>query len=169
MFSNCKTLDELKKAYRKAAMDNHPDRGGSTKAMQRINAEYEKAFEALKYQQNSNAANGKQYHTDETPADFINILDVLFRIPDLEIELCGRWLWIGGDTFKSKDLLKAAGCKWSAKKKLWSWHFPEEHISFHKAKSMDEIREKYGSQIIDTPKTDNTTHNKKHNSKQIPA
>lgn len=33
-FVNCKNLDELKKAYKAAAMKNHPDMGGDTATMQ---------------------------------------------------------------------------------------------------------------------------------------
>lgn len=33
-FENVKTLDELKKQYRRLAMKYHPDMGGSTEAMQ---------------------------------------------------------------------------------------------------------------------------------------
>ncbi|QAY01324.1 hypothetical protein ZPAH1_orf00310 [Aeromonas phage ZPAH1] len=35
------TEEELKAAYRKAAKDNHPDRGGSTEKMQSVNSAYE--------------------------------------------------------------------------------------------------------------------------------
>ena len=44
-FINCKNLDELKKAYKAAAMQNHPDKGGDTATMQAINAEYSARFE----------------------------------------------------------------------------------------------------------------------------
>lgn len=47
-FMNCKNLDELKKAYKAAAMKYHPDMGGDTATMQAINAEYEARFEVLK-------------------------------------------------------------------------------------------------------------------------
>jgi curved DNA-binding protein CbpA len=41
-FSNCKTLEEVKKLYKKLALQHHPDRpGGSVVIMQRINQEYE--------------------------------------------------------------------------------------------------------------------------------
>ena len=46
-FENVKTLDELKKQYRRLAMKYHPDMGGSTEAMQQINAEHDALFEML--------------------------------------------------------------------------------------------------------------------------
>lgn len=43
-FTKKMTLDEVKAAYRAAAMRLHPDRGGSTEAMQQLNIEFEVAF-----------------------------------------------------------------------------------------------------------------------------
>lgn len=40
-FSNVKTLDELKRAYRLLCMKHHPDVGGDTATMQAINAEHD--------------------------------------------------------------------------------------------------------------------------------
>lgn len=36
-FTNIKTLDELKAAYRRLAMQYHPDMGGDTETMKAIN------------------------------------------------------------------------------------------------------------------------------------
>lgn len=47
-FVECKTLDELKKMYRKLALKNHPDRGGDEEVMKKINEEYDKLFPILK-------------------------------------------------------------------------------------------------------------------------
>ena len=113
-FINCKTLDELKKAYKAAAMKYHPDMGGDTATMQAINAEYEARFEVLKRSQNTQAAEdttGRTKATTESADDFIRIIDQLLKLDGLEIELCGRWLWIGGETRKHKEALKAAGCQ----------------------------------------------------------
>lgn len=148
-FESCKTLDELKKAYKALAMKHHPDVGGDTSTMQQINAAYEARFEDLKRQQNTRAAedaSGQAKATSESAADFIAIINALLHLDGLEIELCGRWLWIGGDTRKHKEALKAAGCRWSSTKKLWSWHFAEDGSKWHRGRySMDQIRHKYGS------------------------
>lgn len=148
-FTECKTLDDLKKAYRAAALQYHPDRGGDTATMQRINAEYSARFEELKHEQNARAAQdttGRTKATTESAGDFIWIISELLKLDGLEVELCGRWLWIGGDTMKHREALKAIGCRWSSTKKLWSWHFAEEGDSWHRGRrTMEQIRRKYGS------------------------
>ena len=160
-FVNCKTLDELKKAYKAAAMKYHPDMGGDTATMQAINAEYEARFEVLKRSQNEQAAEdttGRTRATTESAGDFIAIIDHLLKMDGLEIELCGRWLWIGGNTKAHKDQLKALGCRWCNTKKLWSWHFKEEGETWSRGKrTMDQIRSKYGSQRFERSDRDQLT------------
>lgn len=146
-FASCHTLDELKAEYRRLARANHPDMGGDTATMQDINNAYEQAFEALKNKHNAEA---DDYHkTTETADEFIAIINALLKLEGLEIELCGSWLWIGGNTREHKDALKAAGCRWSANKKLWYWHHPEAGRSWSKGRAtMSDIRDKYGSQVF---------------------
>jgi curved DNA-binding protein CbpA len=145
-FTNCKTLEELKKAYRKAALANHPDKGGDPVVMAEINAEYEKMFNLLKNAHNANTTDETK-KTTETAEEFKIIIEKLMKLHGLEIEICGSWLWITGDTFTNKDALKAAGCKYSKAKKAWHWHHEEEGSKWYKGKTtMDEIRTKYGSE-----------------------
>lgn len=60
-FENCKSIEELKKEYRRLVVQNHPDNGGSLEVMKAINAEYEKAFNKLKDIHNEAAkAEGKK-------------------------------------------------------------------------------------------------------------
>ena len=149
-FVGVTTLDELKKRYRKLAMQHHPDMGGDLETMKEINNEHDELFELLKADQNRRAdadATGRTHRTTETAAEFRDIISFLLTLDGLEVELCGSWLWIGGDTRKHKDQLKAAGCRWSNNKKLWYWHHKENGSRWHKGtKTINQIRSKYGSQ-----------------------
>ena len=146
-FTNCTTLDELKKEYRRLVMLHHPDKGGNDDIMKQINNEHDIKFEDLKKAHNAKA--DEHHQTTETAEEFRDILNVLLKLDGLEVELCGSWLWIGGETKQHKDALKAAGCRWSANKKLWYWHHAEEGSHWHRGKrTMGEIRTKYGSQVF---------------------
>ena len=143
-FDDCATLDDLKKSYHAAAMKHHPDLGRDEDTMKAINAEYEARFHAIKQSHNTQTTTARA--TSESAGDFMRIIDHLLRLDGLEIELCGRWLWIGGNTMAHRDQLKACGCRWSGRKRLWSWHFAEDGSGRHRGtKSMSQIRSKYGS------------------------
>ena len=47
-FIDIRSFAQLKKEYRRLALENHPDRGGDTAVMQQINLEFERLFEQLK-------------------------------------------------------------------------------------------------------------------------
>lgn len=144
-FKNVTTLDELKKEYRRLAMLHHPDRGGDLETMKAINAEHDRLFEVLKQQHN--AAADADHQTTETAEEFREILVELFRIEGITIELCGSWLWVGGNTRPAREKLKALKFRWSSNKQLWYWHHPEQTSRHYRgSRSMDEIRGKYGSQ-----------------------
>ena len=146
-FTNCHTLDELKREYRRLTMLHHPDRGGDTATMQAINAEHDEVFEILKRKHNASADEAHQ--TTEAPEEFRSIINALLNIPSLTVELCGCWLWISGDTITHKEELKAAGCRWSSSKKMWYWRCAEDACRSSKGgKSMSHIRSKYGSERI---------------------
>lgn len=146
-FINCHTLDDLKREYRRLTMIHHPDRGGDTATMQAINAEHDEVFEHLKRQHNAQA--DESHQTTETPEEFRNIIAILLQLDGLEVELCGCWLWIGGDTRNHRESLKAAGCRWSSSKKLWYWRHQEDGAHWSRGKrTMSQIRTKYGSQTF---------------------
>ena len=103
--------------------------------------------EILKVAHNQQA--DEHHQTTETPDEFRDIVERLLRMDGLEVELCGSWLWIGGNTREHKDGLKTAGCRWSSNKKLWYWHHAEEGCRWHRGtKTINQIRSKYGSQTF---------------------
>ena len=63
--------------------------------------------------------------------DLKALMDTIVQLKQLEglnIDLLGSWLWIGGNTKANKEALKALGCRWASKKKLWYWHCESESI-----------------------------------------
>ena len=43
-FHNIHSLADLKKEYRRLALQHHPDKGGDTAIMQQVNTEFERLF-----------------------------------------------------------------------------------------------------------------------------
>lgn len=47
-FQNIHSLADLKKEYRRLALQHHPDKGGDTAVMQQVNIEFEKLYDVWK-------------------------------------------------------------------------------------------------------------------------
>lgn len=148
-FDKCGNLNELKAEYKRLVMEHHPDMGGDLETMKRINIEHDERFQELKDAQNREAERGNARETTETPEEFRAVVESLLAIDGIEVELCGSWLWIAGDTFSAKDALKACGCRWSSSKKRWYWRHAEEGDRRGRGRSsMAHIRSKYGSEWL---------------------
>ena len=149
-FTNPTTLEELKKEYKKLVFKHHPDRGGNTADMQEINAEYDTLFQKLKNVHKS--ASGETYtaktETTETPEQFRNIIEKLIHLDGIEIEICGSWLWITGNTYPNRETLKELKFKYSKNKSAWYYH--EEGYQKHSKKSftLEQIRDLWGSERV---------------------
>ena len=50
-FQNIRSLADLKKEYRRLALEHHPDKGGDTAIMQQVNTEFEKLYDVWKDRQ----------------------------------------------------------------------------------------------------------------------
>lgn len=149
-FNNPKTLEELKKQYKKLAMKHRPDVGGNENDMKEVNAEYDKLFETLKnVRQNSE---GKTYttktETKETPNEFKDIISKLIKLSGIKIEICGTWIWITGNTYSHKKVLKELRFRFSRSKTAWYYHTEDYKKTSNKTFTLDQIRELYGSETI---------------------
>jgi len=143
------SAEELKKQYRELAHRHHPDAGGSEEAMKRVNAEYAELFEQLKNVHTN--AQGEQYtkETNETPEQFINIINELIRFEGVLIEIIGSFIWVSGETKPYKEQLKRLKFKWSPNKSSWYLAPDDYKRRNHKNYSMDDIRGMYGSKEVD--------------------
>ena len=157
-FNNPTSLEELKKQYRQLAKAHHPDLGGNTSDMQSINTEFDKLYselekaEANKHSTGATHTNNTNHTgkatTSETAAAFREIIEKLITLDGISIEICGSWVWVGGDTFKHREALKALQFRWAKSKSMWYWHSEPYNKRTRKTYSMSEIRSLYGSETI---------------------
>lgn len=144
-FIGIKTLEELKKEYKRLVIVYHPDRGGDEEEMKVINAEYDIVFNRVKHVHKNMKGEFYEKETKETPSEFKDLINKLMRLKNIEIEIIGSFVWVGGDTKPVKEQLKELKFRWHSTKKLW-YLPPEGYKKYHnKTYSMDEIRSMYGT------------------------
>ncbi len=153
-FKDCKTLSDVKQTYRDLVKIHHPDKGGDELTMKSINNEYEKAVKHI--------VAGGTLTAEEQEAEILNAeayknaLNALQNLLGLVIEVCGGWLWVSGNTYAHRAAFAAFNAEnpnnrffWASKKKMWYFRAPEYATKGkHKSLDMEQIRGKYGSQLI---------------------
>lgn len=154
-FADVRNLDELRKAYREAALKHHPDRGGDNETMRRVNEAYKEATAYLTSEKgwDTEAQHGKtwsqgrqNYYSDLSEKLRQKLYDLL-SVEGVRIEITGYWFWVHHPDSRSiKDVLKAKGCRWHSKKKLW--YYAGVKSRGRGKMSMNEIRDSYGSQVM---------------------
>lgn len=147
------TIEDAKKQYVKLCMRWHPDRpNGDLKAMQTINAEWD-YLRKHNYNIHDSKDGGtytdwNQDMPDDVTSEFADLIAKLVNLDGLEIEICGSWLWVGGNTKEHKDGLKGMGMRWASKKHRWYKAPKDWKRKSHRELTMDEIRDKFGSQAV---------------------
>lgn len=149
-FNECKTLDEVKATYKKLAKQHHPDLGGDTVTMQEINKEY--AFACAKVIKGANFSDEKTEQEIKFSEEYRVALEKIIHLEDVNIELVGFWIWVTGNTYPVKAILKDAGFFFASKKLAWYFRTGEYQVSSRGEKSLDEIRSKYGSEVLKADK-----------------
>lgn len=84
-FKNIHSLAELKKEYRRLALENHPDKGGSTEVMQQINVEFERLHEIWK-NDTTVSANASGYENDYAGASVHIPADTRSAFPVISVQ-----------------------------------------------------------------------------------
>ena len=156
-FTECKTAEELKKAYHRMAAKLHPDNGGDAEQFKAMKADYEKAFELLKNVHMN--AEGETYRkeTTETAAEFMDIIEKIIHFDGVKAEIIGSWIWLTGNTMIYKDEIKAAGFWWSKSKRAWYYNGETEHRRRRGHYSMNGLRDKWGSVEVEAEKQQRLT------------
>ena len=130
------TVEELKKHYRELSKKYHPDiNENGSDAMKTINNEFEILFDIMN-------------KTEETAKQFIDIINNIINL-DITIEIIGSWIWLSGNTYDHKDIIKSNGFKWANKKKMWYFN-PDQNYKKRSKKelSITDIKNMYGFETI---------------------
>ena len=77
----------------------------------------------------------ERFDIDEIDDDYVDYGEIIDKISDLDIsiEKCSHWLWVTGNTYPCRQLLREVGFRYSYKKHAWYWSLSEldyDHLSF---------------------------------------
>lgn len=132
-----------KAIYKKLCLKYHPDKGGSLEMMQAIN----QAYNVLKDYSQASTTSEETASTVDFGEALNNAINLAVNL-GLDVELCGTWLWVSGDTKTHKEALKEHKFKWARNKKMWFFREESEKSFNRKKMSIDEIRTRHGSKTI---------------------
>ncbi len=158
-FDGCNTNEEVKNEYRRLCKLWHPDLGPQeekekrTAIMQEINAAYARASAGHRFEEMRERAKAKgrpeptaQDYADAAAVDerIREAIEKIITLDGLEIEICGLWVWVGGNTKEHRQALKDAHFRWSRPKE--KWYFAGVPAGWGPAAmDMESIRARYGS------------------------
>lgn len=157
-FIDCKTKEQARKEFLKLCLLLHPDKGGEHDRFVRMRDEYVYICDILPNDEEQTETSAK------SEINLSEMIEKLCRLRGIEIELCGCWLWVSGDTYSAKENLKEFGLKYSSKKKCWYWFEganEKQNRKYRGRKTLAEIREKYGSERFQTLREDTQVQKQK--------
>ena len=142
-----KTEAGLKTAYRAACLKHHPDKGRTLEIMKLVNT----AHDFLKCESwwTGEQARTAQKQTPLTET-ILAMINKIKTIPGIKIEVIGSWLWVSGNTYDYKTILRDLKMKFSGNKKAWYYHEDVYRKRGKRKFSMNDIRALHGSEEIKT-------------------
>lgn len=142
-------IDSLKKQYRELALKYHPDAGGTHEQFLELKKEYDILFKKILNKSNfSEEQKENEIKLDEAMQ---NVVDCLVLLPNINIEIVGKWIWVSGDTYAIRNELKQAGLIFIKKAGQPYWVYRGVESAGRGKMSIQEIKTKYGTHTITKP------------------
>ena len=149
-FDALRTVEEIKKEFRRLIMLHHPDHGGSTATTQEIISQYHTALQRADGQTTKDSEDKPHtYHYNAaTEQEIIDKIDELIAAGvtrSCEIWLIGTWVWIQGETKPIRHLLQSHGCTYHGKRQCWYWQNGPERHRYNSKADLNDLAAKYGA------------------------
>lgn len=150
------TAEEAKQRFKELVKKLHPDNNpgqDTTRAFQEMNAEFIEVYNKLKnvHRRKDDGTTYTETRTEYTAKDdgseFSKIFTTLFNLDGLTLEISGSWLWVTGETYKHKEIIKDLGLKYSRKHVAWYYASTGTATKKRSYTPMERIRELHGSEI----------------------
>ena len=151
-FKECTTIEQVKARYKTLAKIFHPDMGGNTELMQVLHAEY--AIACAQVIKDGNLSTEETEEGIRLSEEYRAVIEKLAALTGVTIEIVGNWIWVTGATYPVKKELKEIGLFYASKKVAW-YYRAEEYKTTGSNKTLDEIKEKYGSETVNSRKHSN--------------
>ena len=153
-FADCDTVNEIKSAYRALAMRWHPDRGGDNETMKAINLAYEALLKSRDGEE-SVGTDGKTHYYKWNEAIERAAMDIIskllsLRMANVEVDLVGTWVWVGGDTKPHKEALKELGLRWHSRRVRWYWCPAAYRTRYNARLSYGDLQQVYGCRSFES-------------------
>lgn len=145
-FQGLRTLAEIKARFKELVKIHHPDVGGDTATMQRLNAEYSRMIEHIA--KHGEVKADREAAAAEVPEEYAAAVAAAVNLKGVILEMVGSWIWASGNTYANREALKKAGYIYINKRKMWAWRPATAANTGHSKKGMDWIKAKYGSERI---------------------
>ena len=148
-FSNCSSIEELKKSYRKFCMKLHPDMaGGNEEKFKAMDKEYKELLK--RFFNAENLANDDEPVHNWKEDRFSDIIQKIIFFEKMDIEIIGTWIWCF-NAFEYREQLKTLGFWFSGSKKAWVYNGePCRRGRGHYSKT--QLYSKYGYSKVETKK-----------------
>lgn len=156
-FKEINNVKELKKAYFKYVKEFHTDNGGDKDKFVEMKNEYEQilknGFDKFEDLENGYKESCKK-HAQEFMKKYAEVLEKIIILENVDIEIIGDWIWVGGATYPHKDILKENKFFFSKSKKKWYWNGDDKKINKRSKMSLNDIKNKYGCTKVENKKVE---------------
>jgi hypothetical protein len=137
-------LRAIKGAFHKLALENHPDRGGDSEMMKKLN----EAWEWMRENHGAYTKEEREHVKYDVDEELINLaVEVLNKNGNINVVIAGAWIWVEGDKIHftadfRNYLKKQKGFRYAPKKK--AWYFAGCRTSSRGQYNLNEIYAHYG-------------------------